>query len=203
MEHCEQGWRWAFAAAAGLWGTGLDVASKWYGTEAEATEALAALRRALYPPEQAEPRPDPSRLRFLRDAIESWDSLASLQSKSSKLLFARDRLGDLARHESCSSLFLGGLQNLGNTCYINAVLQCLFHTAPFRSDLMRQARGASHMGDRLSCHADCFHFCFLSSPLIRTHNNTDTQTRKHANTQTHKRTNTHTRKQQENKHANM
>ena len=73
MEHCEQGWRWTFAAAAEKWGADLDVASKWYGTEAETNKALAVLRKALYPPEQAEPRPDPSRLHVRLDPIESWD----------------------------------------------------------------------------------------------------------------------------------
>ena len=42
-----------------------------------------------------------------------------------------------------------GFENLGNTCYINAVTQCLFHSAPFRHDLERLAHGASHSSDRL------------------------------------------------------
>ena len=43
----------------------------------------------------------------------------------------------------------GGFPNLGSTCYLNATLQCLFHSAPFRRDLLGQAPGASFMGDRL------------------------------------------------------
>ena len=32
-----------------------------------------------------------------------------------------------------------GFLNLGNTSYINSVVQCLLHCAPFRRDLERQA----------------------------------------------------------------
>jgi hypothetical protein len=42
-----------------------------------------------------------------------------------------------------------GFPNLGNTCYVNAVVQCLFHCAPFRNDLELQPAGASFMGDCL------------------------------------------------------
>ena len=42
-----------------------------------------------------------------------------------------------------------GFPNLGNTCYINAVTQCLLHCTPFRQDLERQTAGTSFMGDRL------------------------------------------------------
>ena len=31
-----------------------------------------------------------------------------------------------------------GFLNLGNTCYINSVVHCLLHCAPFRQDLERQ-----------------------------------------------------------------
>ena len=74
VEHSEQGWRWSFAAAARIWGADLNVASKWYETESDAAEALAKLRRALYPQEQQEARPDAFRLRALRVAIELLDS---------------------------------------------------------------------------------------------------------------------------------
>ena len=36
-----------------------------------------------------------------------------------------------------------------NTCYINAVIQCFYHCAPFRLDLEQQATGSSFMGDRM------------------------------------------------------
>lgn len=39
--------------------------------------------------------------------------------------------------------------NLGNTCYLNAVTQCIFHCTPFREDLRRQAPGVSVLGDSL------------------------------------------------------
>ena len=35
-----------------------------------------------------------------------------------------------------------GLRNLGDTCYINAVIQCLYHLGPLRSVLWRFVRGA-------------------------------------------------------------
>ena len=49
------------------------------------------------------------------------------------------------RHQSP----LCGLPNLGNTCFLNAVTQCLLHCRPFRNDLESQQPGASHLGDRL------------------------------------------------------
>ena len=43
----------------------------------------------------------------------------------------------------------GGFPNLGNTCYINSVLQCFYHCEPFRHDLEQQSEGVSFMGDHL------------------------------------------------------
>ena len=69
------------------------------------------------------------------------------------LAFARARLADVLQRPAPGAASPDGLArgfpNLGNTCYINAVVQCLLHCEPFQQDLREQRRGASFMGDRL------------------------------------------------------
>ena len=42
-----------------------------------------------------------------------------------------------------------GFLNLGQTCYINAGVQCLYHTTPIRTQVQDSQPGGSVMGDRL------------------------------------------------------
>ena len=59
-------------------------------------------------------------------------------------LFCLTRVSVLSLPWSSVSAFVGrarGFPNLGNTCYINSVLQCFYHCEPFRHDLEQQSEG--------------------------------------------------------------
>ncbi|CAG5091721.1 Oidioi.mRNA.OKI2018_I69.PAR.g13213.t1.cds [Oikopleura dioica] len=45
--------------------------------------------------------------------------------------------GDLTERDSLSKRKRGGLKNIGNSCYLNSVLQCLLHCAPMQSYLTK------------------------------------------------------------------
>ena len=111
------------------------------------------LRKHLYDPDQPHPRPDPARVRRLRDMLTLWQKLGREVSAGPYLAFATEALRVLG--EGLATRFMDppwcslGFPNLGNTCYMNALVQCLFHCQPFRRDLWSLEAGASYMGDCL------------------------------------------------------
>ena len=123
-----------------------------FSTKQEAAMELAAIREDLCDIGWHDVR---KREQLLRLVVQRRSKLQHLHrlAQVNTLPFARPLLSQLA---VSSGTHLGlpgdraqGFPNLGNTCYINAVVQCLLHCTPFRHDLERQAAGASFMGDCL------------------------------------------------------
>ena len=91
----------------------------------------------------------------------------------------------LTAHRPCSHMHAqgvpGGLDNLGNLCYANSALQCLFHVTRLRAGLfaadgaqaeegvlleiryvllyLRHARGLQQWADAISCTGGCLQSC--------------------------------------------
>ena len=111
------------------------------------------LRKHLYDPDQPHPRPDPVRVRRLLGMLTLWQTLGREVSAGPYFAFATEALRVLG--ERLATRFMDppwcslGFPNLGNTCYMNALVQCLFHCLPFRRDLWSLEAGASCMGDCL------------------------------------------------------
>ena len=161
VEKCEGGWRWTFAPA------NVDQVSKPHVSKEVAEAELRWLQLDLYPA-WADEDFRAEHLRRLLQRRQNEPQLISLLAKRS-LAVAREPLAKLAglsyssvgassgssgdlpsqrvdlRHQTP----LCGLPNVGNTCFLNAVTQCLLHCRPFRFDLEAQQAGASYLGDRL------------------------------------------------------
>ena len=132
----DNAWRWSFHPV-------IEERSEVFTTEQEAFADLAAVRRDVC---AAGWHNVSNRNAILKAVVERRRKLQQLQhlSQSSTLAFARLALSHTEANNACR-----GFPNLGNTCYINSVVQCLIHCAPFRHDLEKQPLGASFMGDCL------------------------------------------------------
>ena len=138
-----------------VWGMpALDVQSEIFASREAAQQDLNVVRRHLYAGDQEAARPDPGRLRAVARAQAMWRELRTAVRSGPHLSFAGATLKDLG--QLLGARLLGapwpsvGFPNLGNTCYVNSVVQCLFHCEPIRQDLFRaQAPGLSYIGDRL------------------------------------------------------
>ena len=146
--------------------------SEAFGTEAAAVEDLRDLQVNLFPSWlQAEQRA--SHLEALLRARSTRQRLADLASRP-LLSFASRRLREI--EVSASRVQTGftqqsfrGFHNLGNTCYLNAVTQCLFHCAPFQEDLERQVAGSSVLGDALRNLFAVYKVAGISEVEVRPH----------------------------------
>jgi hypothetical protein len=123
---------WTFAPA------GIEVSSDTFGSKTEALADLMAVRRQLHTVWHDVSKRE-AHLRRVQEVRNQSQKLESIAQRVI-LRFARNSLlSKISVGVGAESSTLGrGFPNLGNTCYINAVVQCLFHCAPFRQDLERQ-----------------------------------------------------------------
>ena len=144
-EHSSITWRWIFAPA-GLYTHGPACSSK-----DEAFAELCKVRAQLYPEWHEEGRRD-ARLKHVVSVLASSAQAAEVL-QDSRMRFARNALAPAVGAQGLrlygDSKLACGLQNLGNTCYISSVVQCLFHCRPVRQDMEQFRAGNSFMGDKL------------------------------------------------------
>ena len=123
-----------------------------FATEQEASEDLAGVHEDLFAAGWHDISNRPSILRAVLQRRQKVKDLQRL-AQSSTLAFARQAVlqpvGKGGSQLGTASDTARGFPNLGNTCYINSVVQCLLHCSPFRHDLEKQPQGASFMGDCL------------------------------------------------------
>jgi len=53
-------------------------------------------------------------------------------------------------HSTTPPILAPGLQNQGNTCYLNSVLQTIFHLPAFRTSVINSANGDDGLGNVLN-----------------------------------------------------
>ena len=136
----EGGWRWTFEPF-------IHASSDTFNTRAEAIQELSCIQKELY---HAWPEKD-KREAHLKNVMQRRAQLKALQTVAEErsLKFARLSLQQNSHGANSTPDIARGFPNLGNTCYINSVVQCLLHCTPFRHDLEMQASGSSFLGDCL------------------------------------------------------
>ena len=112
-------------------------------TEEDAAAELSAIRKELYPVWRDTSKKDA----YLKQLMQRLSKRKEVETmvRGRTLAFASPLFAVCPSHADKARGFL----NLGNTCYINSVVQCLFHCAPFRHDIELQPVGASFVGDCL------------------------------------------------------
>jgi hypothetical protein len=136
----DDGWRWTFEPY-------INVSSETFKTKAEATQELTCIQRELYHAWNDKGKRE-AHLKSILQHITQQKALQAVSEERSRK-FARLSLQQDSHGYQKAQDMARGLQNLGNTCYLNAVVQCLLHCTPFRHDMELQAVGSSYLGDRL------------------------------------------------------
>ena len=136
-------WRWTFEAA------GYDVYSDGFESEEAAKAELLLLQSKLYPgwEQKSQRRQHLERLRCLvkqdrqqAQALEA-PAMEAFRGRATAALEDLRLAGDRLQNA------FPGFRNLGNTCYLNALLQCVFHCHPLCDYLVAEDPRSSLMGN--------------------------------------------------------
>jgi hypothetical protein len=134
------GWRWTFGAY-------INISSDTFKTKEEATRELTCIQHELHHAWHEKDKRE-AHLKSILQHLAQHKALQTVSEERS-LKFARMSLQQESREYHKAQDLARGFQNLGNTCYLNSIVQCLLHCTPFRHDLESQPSGSSYLGDRL------------------------------------------------------